>query len=136
MSSGDGTADEPVLARLARDPHPSVHRAALAAQHPRWGLATMSLLFLGLVAAFASFAPLAEATVRRCASAGAPLCTATAQAVIPALPVAALILGLTVALLAGRWLARRGGTPQWAALAGWALFLAGTGAALVLGLAP
>lgn len=136
MTSGDGTADEPVLSRLARDPHPTVHRAALAARHPRWGLATMSLLVLGLVAAFTSFAPLAGAVVRRCALPGAPLCTPSAQAVIPALPVAALILGLTVALLAGRWLARRNGTPEWAALAGWALFLAGTAAALVLGLTP
>src|SRR5579884_1498484 len=96
------------LAELARDPHPAVQRAALAAQHPAWGAVTLALLAVGLLIGFVSLRPLAHA-VDQCAAAPALLvCQPKMHAVVVVLPVAALLAGLAVSLLAGRQLARRG----------------------------
>lgn len=129
------TPDErgPVIDELASDPRPAVSRAALAVRHPRWGLATVSLLAVGLVAGFMSLRPLG-ATIQSCAAMPQRLvCTARMHAIVVALPMASLIAGLAVALVGGRVLLRLGRSPLVAAAGGWVLFVAGLATAYALG---
>lgn len=124
---------KPLIDELASDPRPAVSRAALAARHPHWGLATLSLLAVGLVAGFMSLGPLG-ASIQGCAAAPQRLvCTARTHAIVVALPMASLVAGLTVALIGGRVLLRLGRSPLLAAAGGWALFLAGIVTAYALG---
>jgi len=119
------------LAELARDPRPSVSRAALAAQYPSWGLATLSLLAIGLLVGFASLSPLGNA-INACPDPGLLVCQPKAHATVVALPVAALIVGLAVSLVGGRLLTRLGRSPLLASAVGWTLFLLGTAVAYLL----
>lgn len=123
----------PVIGELASDPRPAVSRAALAAQHPDWGLVTLSLLVVGLVAGFISLGPLG-ATILGCAAVPQRLvCTGRMHAIVVALPMASLIAGLAVALVGGRVMLRLGRSPLFAAAGGWVLFLAGIATAYALG---
>ncbi|MBO0849639.1 MAG: hypothetical protein J2P20_09265 [Pseudonocardia sp.] len=122
-----------MIDELAGDPRPAVNRAALAARHPHWGLATLSLLVVGLVAGFMSLRPLG-ATIQGCAAVPQRLvCTARMHAIVVALPMASLIAGLVVALVGGRVLLRLGRSPLFAAAGGWMLFVAGMTTAYALG---
>jgi hypothetical protein len=122
-----------VIDELAADPRPAVSRAALAARHPDWGLATLSLLVVGLVAGFISLGPLG-ASIQGCVAVPRlPVCTARTHAIVVALPMASLIAGLAVALIGGRVLLRVGRSPLFAAAGGWVLYLAGLATAYALG---
>ncbi|HEY0576658.1 MAG TPA: hypothetical protein VGD73_21350 [Pseudonocardia sp.] len=114
------------LAELAKDPRPSVSRAALAAQYPSWGLATLSLLAIGLLVGFASLSPLGMAIDACPSDPGLVVCQPKAHAVVVALPTAALLVGLAVSLIGGRLLTRLGRSPLLASGVGWAVFLLGT----------
>jgi hypothetical protein len=114
------------LADLIEDPRPAVSRAAFAARYPSWGMATLSLLVVGLLVGFASLRPLGEAINRCAGQPGLLVCRSAMHPVVVALPVAALLAGLTTSLLAGRQLARRGRTPLLAASVGWVVFVLGT----------
>ena len=92
----------------------------------------MSLLVIGLLVGFVSLGPLGRA-VDACTSAPERLvCGGRMHAVVVALPVAALVAGLTVALVGGRLVLRRDRSPMGATIAGWALFVLGTAAAYLL----
>jgi len=120
------------LAELAKDPRPSVSRAALAAQYPSWGLATLSLLAIGLLVGFASLSPLGMAIDACSSDPGLVVCQPKAHAIVVALPTAALLVGLAVSLIGGRLLTRLGRSPLVAAAAGWAVFVLGTVVAYLL----
>ncbi|WP_156994373.1 hypothetical protein [Pseudonocardia acaciae] len=133
--SAASTPDErrPVIDELADHPHPAVSRAALAARHPAWGLATVSLLAVGLVAGFMSLGPLG-ATIKGCTAVAERLvCSARMHAIVVVLPMASLIAGLAVALVGGRVAIRLGRSPLLAAAAGWVVFLAGMVTAYAMG---
>jgi hypothetical protein len=120
------------LTALTTDPRPAVSRAALAARYPSWGLVTMSLLVVGLVVGFLSLGPLG-ADIDACrVDPTLVVCRPRMHAVVVALPVAALLVGLTVSLTGGRLVARRGRSPLPAAAGGWAVFLLGTLGAFLL----
>jgi hypothetical protein len=128
----DRAAAQAHLDALTNDPHPSVNRAALAAQYPSWGLATMGLLAIGLLIGYLSLGSLGSA-INQCAqSPGLLVCRHRMHAVTVALPVATLIAGLAVSLIGGRVILRRGASPLVAAGLGWAVFLIGTVTAYVL----
>jgi hypothetical protein len=128
----DRAAALAALAALRDDPRPAVSRAALAARYPAWGLVTLSLLAVGLVVGFASFGPLGAAIEACPTSPGLPVCRPRMHAVVVALPVAALLIGLTISLTGGRLVAQRGRSPLPVAGTGWAVFLLGTLAAYLL----
>ena len=131
-AGADRAAAHAHLDALTHDPHPSVNRAALAAQYPSWGLATMGLLAIGLLIGYLSLGTLGSA-INQCAqSPGLLVCQHRMHAVTVALPVATLIVGLTVSLIGGRVVLRWGASPLVAAGLGWAVFLIGTIAAYVL----
>jgi len=121
-----------VLTELTRDPRPAVSRAALAAQFPSWGAATLSLLAIGLVVGFASLRPLGMAIDACAAHPGLVVCRPKMHAVVVALPVGALIVGLAVSLIGGRQVVRLGRPPLLAAWVGWAVFGVGTLTAYLL----
>ena len=130
-TGADGERDA-ALAALRDDPRPAVSRAALAARYPAWGLVTLSLLAVGLIVGFASFGPLGRA-IEACRTDPTLLvCRPRMHAVVVALPVAALLIGLTVSLVGGRLVAQRGRSPLPLATLGWLVFLLGTPAAYLL----
>ncbi|HTF47014.1 MAG TPA: hypothetical protein VK735_06155 [Pseudonocardia sp.] len=120
------------LAELTKDPRPSVNRAALAAQYPSWGLATLSLLAIGLLVGFASLSPLGMAIDACPSDPGLAVCQPKAHAMVVALPTAALLVGLAVSLIGGRLLTRLDRSPLVASAVGWAVFLLGTVVAYLL----
>jgi hypothetical protein len=128
----DHAAARAHLEALTSDPHPSVNRAALAAQYPSWGLATMGLLAIGLLIGYLSLSTLGSAFNQCAQSPGLLVCRPRMHAVTVALPVATLIAGLAVSLIGGRVVLRRGASPLLAAGLGWAVFLIGTVVAYVL----
>lgn len=136
LDSGRGAeparSERATLPDLTRDPRPVVSRAAFATRYPSWGLATMSLLIVGLLVGFASLRPLAEAINQCAAEPGLVVCRPKMHPVVVALPVAALLVGLVTSLIGGRQVARLGRSPVLAASAGWAVFLLGTAAAYLL----
>lgn len=125
----DNTQHSEVLDELSRNPRPSVSRAALAARHPAWGLVTMSLLLVGLVVGFWSFGPLGVAIKACPTNPGLPICVPKVHATVVALPVAAMIVGLTVSLVGGRVLVKLRRSPLVAGWLGWLVFTAGVAAA-------
>jgi hypothetical protein len=130
---GEDATDQPdVLDELSRNPRPSVSRAAIAARHPGWGAATLSLLVIGLVVGFGSLQPLAAAVQACAADPGKAVCVPRVHATVVALPTAAMILGLTASLAGGRLMLKLRRSPLPAAAAGWALFVAGVTVAYLL----
>jgi hypothetical protein len=129
---GVGDEREAALTALRDDPRPAVSRAALAARYPAWGLVTLSLLAVGLVVGFASFGPLGRAIEVCRVDPTLLVCRPRMHAVVVALPVAALLVGLTVSLVGGRLVAQRGRSPLPVATLGWVVFLLGTLAAYLL----
>jgi hypothetical protein len=125
-------ADRARRGELSKNPHPSVSRAALAAQYPSWGLATMGLLAVGVLVGYLSLGPLATAIDQCTQSPGLLVCRHRMHAIAVSLPVFALIIGLTISLIGGRVVLRRGGPPLLAPAIGWAVFLVGTLAAFLL----
>ncbi|MDT7599263.1 MAG: hypothetical protein QOK26_1340 [Pseudonocardiales bacterium] len=117
---------------LSKNPHPSVSRAALAAQYPSWGLATMGLLAVGVLVGYLSLGTLASSVDQCAQSPGLLVCRHRVHAIAVALPVFTLIIGLAVSLIGGRVVLRRGGPPLLAPAIGWAVFLVGTVVAYVL----
>jgi hypothetical protein len=114
-----------LLDELSRNPRPAVSRAALAIQHPGWGLATMSLLVMGLLVGFLSFDPLGAA-LNACAAQPALLvCRPSVHATAVALPVGAMILGLAISLVGGRMVAKLGRSPVAAGWLGWLVYTVG-----------
>jgi hypothetical protein len=117
---------------LSKNPHPSVSRAALAAQYPSWGLATMGLLAVGVLVGYLSLGTLAASIDHCTQSPGLLICRHRIHAVAVSLPVFTLIIGLAISLIGGRVVLRRGGSPLLAPAIGWAVFLVGTVVAYVL----
>jgi hypothetical protein len=117
---------------LSKNPHPSVSRAALAAQYPSWGLATMGLLAVGVLVGYLSLGTLASSVDQCAQSPGLLVCRHRVHAIAVALPVFTLIIGLAVSLIGGRVVLRRGGPPLLAPAIGWAVFLVGTVVAYLL----
>lgn len=122
---GAGNVRGELLDELSRNPRPAVSRAALAIQHPGWGLATMSLLVVGLVVGFLSFGPLGAAINACGAQPGLPICVPAMHATAVAMPVGAMIVGLAVSLVGGRLVVKLGRSPVPAGWLGWLVFAVG-----------
>jgi hypothetical protein len=116
---GPGNMRGELLDELSRNPRPAVSRAALAIQHPGWGLATMSLLVVGLVVGFLSFGQLGAAINACGAQPDLPVCVPSVHATAVALPVGAMIAGLAVSLVGGRLMVKLGRSPIAAGWLGW-----------------
>jgi hypothetical protein len=108
---------------LPKEPEWADQRTMLN-EHPRWALATMSLLIVGLAVGYASLSAVGPSLMHKCAAlADVTACNPRTQGLVLALPVLALGLGLAISWLGGRRLARRGRKAVHAAWAGWAVFL-------------
>lgn len=117
---------------LSKNPHPAASRAATAAQHPAWGLATMALLVVGLVAGYFSLVPHGTALSGCGATEGRLACAPATHPLVVVLPVAGLVFGLAISLIGGRLVAKRGRSPVPAAVVGWVVFAVAVGVSVAV----
>lgn len=96
----------------------------MLSEHPRWALATVSLLVVGLIVGYTSLTVVGPSLIHKCAAAAdLAVCNPRTQGLVLVLPAVALALGLVISWIGGRRLARRGKKAIYAAAAGWAVFL-------------
>lgn len=108
---------------IPKEPEWADQRTMLS-EHPRWALATVALLVVGLIVGYTSVVAVGPSLIRKCAALADPaVCNPRTQGLVLALPALALALGLAVSWIGGRRLARRGRKAIHAAVAGWAVFL-------------
>ena len=120
------------LAELRQNPNPAAQRAAIAAKYPAWGLSTMGLLVVGVVAGYFALIP-HGVRLSRCGSGSNQLACAPADhPLIVVLPVAGLVVGLMISLIVGRLLAKRDRSPVPAAIVGWVVFVIAAGFSAVM----